>query len=42
MEIDPADPAPVNTLVSVLHRLGRADEAQILSRKAAELARARR
>ena len=42
MAADSADPAPVNTLVSVLHRLGRPDEARPLARKAAELARARR
>jgi tetratricopeptide (TPR) repeat protein len=42
MAADPADPAPVNTLVSVLHRLGRSDEARALAPKAAALARAKR
>jgi tetratricopeptide (TPR) repeat protein len=42
MAADSADPAPVNTLVSLLHRLGRSDEARALSRRAADLARARR
>lgn len=42
MEADPADPAPANTLVSVLHRLGRSDQARALASKAAELARAKR
>jgi Flp pilus assembly protein TadD len=42
MELDPADPAPVNALVSVLIRLGRAEEARPLAAKAATLARERR
>jgi tetratricopeptide (TPR) repeat protein len=42
MELDPADPAPVNALVGVLMRLGRAEEARPLAAKAAALARERR
>jgi tetratricopeptide (TPR) repeat protein len=42
IDADPADPAPVNTLVTLLFRLERRDEAKTLSKKAAELARARR
>jgi Flp pilus assembly protein TadD len=42
MALDPADPAPVISLASVLNRLGRREEARELSRLAAELSRARR
>ena len=42
MAADPSDPAPANTLVSLLHRLERSEEARSLSRKAAELSRAKR
>lgn len=42
IEIDPGDPAPLNTLVSVLMRLGRAEEARPLATRAATLARERR
>jgi Flp pilus assembly protein TadD len=42
MELDPTDPAPVNTLVSVLMRLDRQDEGRTLAKRAAELARDRR
>ena len=42
MELDPSDPAPVNTLVSVLLRLHRPEEARALATKAATLARDRR
>jgi Flp pilus assembly protein TadD len=36
--LDPADPAPVNALVTVLFRVDRGEEARLLAKKAAELA----
>ena len=42
LQLDPADPAPVNTLVSVLMRLHKQEEARVFASKAAMLARERR
>jgi Flp pilus assembly protein TadD len=42
IELDPNDPSPLNTLIGVLMRQGRTDEAAALRPKAAELGRKQR
>ena len=42
IKLDPQDPGPVNTLVMVLSRLGKAEEARKSAARAAELAQQRR